>query len=356
MKRDEKMKWLRRPGQLALVMVLGLSATGAVGAGGLAPFDAVDAEVKALSHQADALDTQLQAFRPKVDIGASDTQQRFDVAQTNRQSAQMNLRISQLEEQMRVLNGQVEGLQFQLTQMQTFLERLQEDYDFRFEQLEGSRAGKTSAASQPGGAMLSGGMPQTQKQSEKPSTSLRQSASQDLMGPDAGLLDENSVDGLVLRNGELGLGTTDLNLSGDELDLQLPDDGFMRQGDASAQYRAGYEAVVRGDFDFAEDQFRQFVDLFPKHASAPEAANWLGEALLQRGEFDEAAAVLLKSFQAYSNSTRAPDLLMKLGVALAGAGEIDTACRTFAEVTRRFTNQPKSFVDRLQSEMQAAKC
>lgn len=48
------------------------------------------------------------------------------VAQS-REEAQLAVRIQQLEERIQVLTGQVEGLQFQLTQMQTMLEKQAED-------------------------------------------------------------------------------------------------------------------------------------------------------------------------------------------------------------------------------------
>ena len=116
------------------------------------------------------------------------------------------------------------------------------------------------------------------------------------------------------------------------------------------------DAIVRGDYAFAEEQFRQFVALYPQYPQAPDAVNWLGEALLQRQAYDEAADALLTGFQAYERSARAPDLLLKLGIALAGAGETDTACRTYFEVSKRFPNQPAAFAQRLEAERQKAQC
>ena len=101
---------------------------------------------------------------------------------------------------------------------------------------------------------------------------------------------------------------------------------------------------------FAEDQFRQFIALYPKDPQAADATNWLGEALLQRQAYDDAADVLLTGFQNYQKSPRAPDLLLKLGIALAGAGEQDTACRTFFEVAKRYPKQPAAFMQRLKDE------
>lgn len=271
------------------------------------------------------------------------------VAQSSRDVASINVRLGQLEEQIRVLTGQVEGLQFQMTQMQTFIARMQEDYEFRFEQLEGGGLGKTSAAPQSGGAMLSGGLPQT--------PNLIGPDVLDLTAPDAVIASQS--DGFELGLGDQPLGTLsvgDLDLTGQPLDLDFDSGALVTEGDALAQYRAGYDAVVRGDYVFAEDQFRQFVALFPGHPQAPDATNWLGEALILRGAHGEAADVLLTGFQSYPNSTRAPDLLLKLGTALAGAGEHDTACRTFGEVARRFVDMSSSFQARLRDEMSKAQC
>ena len=43
-----------------------------------------------------------------------------------------------LEEQMRQLNGRIEELSFQLLEVQEQLRRMQEDNEFRFQQLEGT--------------------------------------------------------------------------------------------------------------------------------------------------------------------------------------------------------------------------
>jgi len=131
---------------------------------------------------------------------------------------------------------------------------------------------------------------------------------------------------------------------------------LVTSADADAQYRAGYEAVIQGDYLFAETQFRQFVALFPDHPQAADATNWLGEALLQRQQYDEAAQVLFEGFQTYQNTTRAPDLLLKLGIALVGAQERDTACRTFGEALKRFPAMDGAFRARVNEEMTRARC
>lgn len=195
-------------------------------------------------------------------------------------SAEVNVRIDAIEERMRTLTGQVEGLQFQLTQMQTLLERMQEDYEFRFQELEGGALGKTSAAPQSDRETLSEGVPQSQ--TEDALTSLDEPST---LGTPEALWHS-------IRRCLDGIGT------GQPMDLGFDPGAALSDADAKAQYDAGYEALLRGDYVFAEDQFRQFIGLFPNNRLAPDAYHWLGDSLLNRGEYEEAADVLLRGFEA----------------------------------------------------------
>ncbi|WP_147276090.1 tol-pal system protein YbgF [Pelagibacterium lacus] len=281
--------------------------------------------------------------------------------------ATLQIRLDQLEEQARVNSGQIEGLQFQLTQLQSLLERLQQDNEFRFQQLEGGGSGEADAAAPVGSESAAPASPQTgpagsiEPQPSVPTVIDPLVGDSDLIGPEE-MGDENNLyasdvfgeSGPVLGAPEGPLGSTQpsapLNLEFD------PNATPLNEGDANAQYMAGYEAVVQGDYAFAENQFRQFVDAFPDHPQAPDATYWLGETLIQRGAYGEATEVLLTGFETYATSTRARDLLLNLGVALHGAGEFDTACRTYGEVLRRYPDAPQVFRDRVVAEQATAGC
>jgi tol-pal system protein YbgF len=283
----------------------------------------------------------------------------------SRSEAQLAVQIQELQDQVRTLTGQVEGLQFSIGQMQTQLQQMADDNEFRFQQLEGGAAGKTEAAPQSGGATPPAEAPQPDTGTNAlpdPNAAPAGDAQDGVSGslteePAATDLLGDSADPL-LGQGQSGTTTTGTlgGPNGVPLNLSLDSSQALEDGDAKAQYAAGYDAITRGDYAFAEEQFRQFVALYPQDPQAPDATNWLGEALLQRQAYDEAADVLLTGFQAYERSSRAPDLLLKLGIALAGAGEVDTACRTYFEVSKRFPNQPAAFVERLQAERQKAQC
>ncbi|KFC72252.1 TPR repeat containing exported protein [Devosia sp. LC5] len=280
------------------------------------------------------------------------------VAQAN-DTATLMLRIQQLEEQIRSLNGQVEGLTFQLTQIQTLMQRQSEENAARFQALEGGAPGNPAGASQPQA------LPQAPAdESTVPLTDIPAQGVQPLPGETEfdPTFDDGSVpmDDLGNSNDPLvgtgRTGGTDLT-TGEPLDLTYdPAAGPSGNPDADAQFRAGYEALARGDYGFAEDQFSQFIELYPDNPQVTDAANWLGDALLQRQAYSEAADVLLNAFQKAPDNPRAPELLLKLGMSLSGAGERETACRTFAEVDRRYTTLPDAVKGRLAEEKTKAEC
>jgi tol-pal system protein YbgF len=285
---------------------------------------------------------------------------RLRVAQS-REAAQLQLQIQQLEEQIRALTGQVEGLQFQMTQMQTLIERTNEDNEFRFQALEGGGPGKPPAATESGGAMPAEELPQNPASVEEAPALPDESRLEPGDGEPMHTIGD-SQDPMIGNAGADGtLGTLsddgpDVLDGSRPLDLSLGSGTELSNGDAQAQYAAGYEAIVRGDYAFAEDQFQQFVALYPDDPQAPDATHWLGEALIQRGAYDDAALVLAEGYQQYQNSSRAPDLLLKLGIALNGAGEAEVACRTFATLEQRHTEVADAFRQRLNEEKQRAQC
>ncbi len=310
---------------------------------------------------------------PPAGVVTSDAQPaRIHVAQSQ-EAAQLAVRIQQLEEQMRLLNGQIDGLTFQLTQMQTLVERMSQDNEQRLTALEGGAPGKPPAATQTDGATPSEALPQdpnTAPLTEIPEQGVKPlpgeeeidpsftdgSASPDTLG--------NSGDPLVgTGNGDeaIPLGTGAAVPLGEKPPLDLSFDpnapaANTGDADADAQYNAGYEALTTGDYAFAETQFSQFLELYPDNSRATDAANWLGEALIQRAAYDEAAEVLLNAFQKAPDNPRAPDLLLKLGISLSGAEERETACRTFAEIDKRYTNLTPAFLTRLSAEKTKAEC
>ena len=267
-------------------------------------------------------------------------------------TAQLAVQIQEMQEQIRILTGQVEGLQFQLTQMQTLIERMTEDNEFRFQQLEGGDAGKPQAATDTLGEPA-----QQSPQPETETGSIHRLPTETPALPAAPGVEDPLDMGLdsrdpLLNGGDDMLGTLD----GEPLDFSLDPNAPEVSGDARAQYEAGYDAIVRGDYAFAEEQFEQFIALYPDNPQVADATNWLGEAMIAQGQYDDAALLLAEGYKRFQNDRRAPDLMLKLGIALVGTEQLELACRTYVTLENRYPDLPAAFRERLGAEKNRAQC
>ena len=291
-----------------------------------------------------------------------------------RETAQLTLRIQDLEQQVRDLTGQVQGLQFQLTQLQTLIDRSNQDTDFRFKQLEGG-SGKTRPVS--GAGEQGAATPAQLAPAGKPGGAAAEVASFDgSPQPNDGL--GGSLDPLVGKGkpGEapsaeevpLGPATGDATTfnpaeqraagPGTPVTVKQASTGGVpaQNPAAQAQFKAGYDAIVKGDYATATAQFKAFLRQYPDDPQAPDATNWLGEAQLQQQDYVDAADTLVTGYKAYPNSARAPDMLLKLGIALAGARQQDAACKTFGLLATKYPDTTTAFKTRLKQEMARGKC
>ncbi|MGN6100334.1 MAG: tol-pal system protein YbgF [Devosia sp.] len=293
-------------------------------------------------------------------------------SQDSRDAAQLTLRIQNLEQQVRDLTGQVQGLQFQLTQMQTLIDRMNQDTDFRFKQLEGGKGGG-AAPSGDQGSITPPVQPSRGQQTAA-------AAPMNLTGGDTGGTDGlgKSYDPLVGK-GRPGAGDdtvplgpansdgTAYNPAGTRPPVQQASTGgsavqpvstgpAASNPQAQAQFKIGYQAIVKGDYRTAAAQFKSFIKQYPDDPQAADATNWLGEALLQQQDYVGAADVLVTGYKTYPSSPRAPDMLLKLGIALAAAQQQDAACKTFGLLAQKYPDTTVAFKTRLKQEMARGKC
>jgi tol-pal system protein YbgF len=257
----------------------------------------------------------------------------------NAAAAQLTLRIENLEQQVRDLTGQVQGLQFQLTQLQTMMQRQQGNGDDR-------GAPPPGAGSQQGYSGQDDGMPGND------------------LGPSGDPLVGRGRPGEGRRAEEVPLGPAAAHtVAVPPVPQRAPAQTVAAAPPpppanpaAQAQYKSGYDAVTRGDYTTAATIFKKFIKAYPDDPQAPDATNWLGEALLEQHDYVDAADVLVKGYKAYQDSPRAPDMLLKLGIALAGAQQTDAACKTFGLLKQKYTGTTAAFKSRLRDEMAKDKC
>ena len=241
----------------------------------------------------------------------------------------MDPRVGQLEEQIRTLNGRIEEMSYQLLQMQEQLRKTQEDNEYRFQDLEsgkGKASGKSGALDKP----VDGG------------TADRQTASN--------AVPADQTAGADAATGGDALPGVDDNLpqasQSSTASLDKPED----------LYQSAYGHVLAGDYQVAEREFRDYLDIFPNSEKAADANFWLGEAQYSQGNYNDAAKTFLNAHQTYGKSKKAPEMLLKLGMSLAALDNRETACATLREVTKRYPNASKAVKSKVSSEQSRLSC
>lgn len=206
-------------------------------------------------------------------------------------------RIMQLEEQIRQLTGRIEDLGFQLLQMQEQMRQMQQDNEFRFQELE---TGQSSGASQAAPTTV------------RPFNNDAPNASNSAVGGSASA--------------------------------------------AEQLYKAGYAHILAGQYSQATSVFQDYISQYPNGAEIADAHHWLGESLYSQGAFKDAARIFLDAHKNYPQASKAPDTLLKLGMSLMALDNRETACVTYDEVLARYPNSSNAIKDRVASEKSRAQC
>ncbi len=313
-------------------------------------------------------------------------------------------RITALEEQIRSLSGTIEELNFQILQMQEQMRKMQEDNEFRFQELEGKKtdAGTptdNNVASAPAAREPAGRV-------SPPATEDQAAAAQEddavgvPMEPEV-LVDNGTGDPAEVPSGDAagGLGTPPKDFGtitfddkgnvtggsvGEQTTQSVPGTTGATAGQAPVReaapgtangadgetqvaalpstddpeelYRNSYEFILSGDYGTAEAGFRNHISRFPSDPRTADAHFWLGEALLGQKKYRDAAETFLSANKEYPSSKKAPDMLLKLGVSLVGLDQKDVACATFSEIGKRYPDISGALKERVKQEQALAAC
>jgi tol-pal system protein YbgF len=305
---------------------------------------------------------------PIPSIGLPGVFERSAPALVQLAQAESDPRVVALEEQLRSLNGTVEELNFQILQLQEQIRKMQEDNEFRFQELE-----KKSDAKNPKGNRTVAEKPVKQGDADVGSGTVTGQA-------DAG--SPASVEDIIVNDGTAApagqgeppkdFGILKVDKDGNVVDAGAPPaaadaptapaaDGTVvaalpRTGDPEELYRNAYQFILSGDYGTAESGFRDHIARFPKDARAADAHFWLGESLLGQKKYRDAAEVFLNANKNYPKSKKAPDMLLKLGISLVGLNQRDVACATFGEVGKRYPDVSSALKDRVKQEKALAGC
>jgi tol-pal system protein YbgF len=295
-------------------------------------------------------------------------------------------RVDRIESALRQLTGTIEQLQHDNQMLQMQLKRLQDDTEYRFQQMGQRGAAPAPAPMAPAGAPPQGGQGANGRRSDvfdpsqNPSAvgaprtlgNASASAMPSAMPPSQNppIMNGPQAGAAVGAPGGRDAGAPlDLSaLAGNPPDAQPVPNGAPQTaavapqggqlppvmaprstGAAGAQlatlppsaspkdeYDLAYGYVLRKDYALAAQAFGDFTVKYPKDKMLPNAQYWLGESQYQQQRYREAAESFLAVSTKYERSGKAPESLLRLGQSLAALHQKEASCATLAEVGRKY--------------------
>jgi tol-pal system protein YbgF len=288
-------------------------------------------------------------------------------------------RVIQLQEQVRNLTGKLEEMNFQILQMQEQMRKIQEDNEFRFEELEKKKkADAGSDASINTAAADSAAVGSADETGDKePRRAAAADAGNDNVVQDNTDLQpaqdataDNSADSVatgqqtqitVASQAPRALGSIRFDASGNVIGGSLTEEpaqpvALPQTDNPNELYNAAYQYILAGDYRSAEAGFRAHIDRYPADPMTSDARYWLGEALYGQERYAESATVFIDMQRDYPDSKRGAENMLKLGMAMAKLNDREVACATFAKVGSRFPSAAPAILKRVDEERKLNHC
>ena len=303
-------------------------------------------------------------------------------------ASELLIRIERLENQLRQLTGQIEQMQYRNQQLEAALKRMQDDYDYRFQEL-GTRGGSRPAPARPAVAQPAQPPAPSGRRSDafdpaenpnapgaprvlgsiaaNPAPSPRNDGTPVIMTEDpparavGAPLDLTTM--APAAGADPGRGVT----SGPAGALPAPRAAPGSTGPYAVAtappsssprdtFDLGTGYLQRRDYVLAEDTFREFLKKYPSDRLAAEAQFGLGESLFQRQSYQDAANAFVVLSKKYETSTKAPDALLRLGQSLAAINEKELACVAFGDVGRKYPRASATVKQAVEREQKRVRC
>ena len=338
------------------------------------------------------LDNLFSRGEPPAQPRPADQRQgdQHQVAQTD--PGDLTVRLDRMETALRQLTGTLEQLQYRNQQLEMQLKRMQDDTEYRFQQLGskgGLPAGAAPRAMSPSGPVNAppAAMPGNRSDVFDPAQHPNAPGAPRVLGNQAVIAapeqNADNVPPVGIPGGRAAGAPLDLSTIGCDAPVQpnapMANAGPMppaqvpppvRNTNSSGaqlatlppsatphdEYDMAYGYVLHTDYALAEQAFRDFLRKYPNERLVPDAQYWLGESLFQRQRYRDAAESFLAVSTKFEHAGKAPDALLRLGQSLAGLNQKEAACATLAEVGRKFPRASASVKRGVAQEQKRAHC
>lgn len=310
----------------------------------------VAAAPAALAQDLAPLNDRLQRLERSVNdlkahvLGGRNLPQSETVAQTvpvaTGDPAGLSLKLNALEGEVRSLTNRVEEVGFKLRRMESRLDQLVKDIDFRLSAIERNMSAPSAAA------------PAPSSDASQPFSSPSNSSGQQGAAPGPQILGQVTPQQLSrVPDIEPEPSQEETRTAAAPAAPTVP----TEEGPGSL-YDHAFNMLQAKRLAEAEQGFSTFLEKYPEHELAGNAQYWLGETYYVQQKYEDAASTFLDGYQKYRDSSKAPDNLLKLGVTLILLEQNQDACAVFAELADRYPNASDGIKRRAANERQKAGC
>jgi tol-pal system protein YbgF len=105
---------------------------------------------------------------------------------------------------------------------------------------------------------------------------------------------------------------------------------------ADDAYKKAYDLYTKGNIPAAREEFRRFLQAFPKSKYAENAHFWLGECFFAEKKYDEAILEFDEVIKKFPKGNKVPDALYRQGMAFLEMKDTMNAKLIFKEVVKRY--------------------
>ena len=262
--------------------------------------------------------------------------------------ARLDIRLTALDEELRAATGKMEELTYRLGQINSRLDKLVGDVDYRLSVLEGARTGAPGVAEAP-----VSGPPRMAAVPRAPAVEARAPGArgQGFATPPGilGTITENDLKAITLPKARPGPAQPAVPPAATET-------AVLPEGTPKERYTYAFRLLRQAKYDEAEAALRAFIKAHGDDPLVSNARFWLGDTYYVRGQFHEAAKTFLQGYKADPKGAKAPDDLLKLGMSLARLEKKKDACVTFTKLKKDFPDAPDRIKKAAARESQRAGC
>ncbi|MEE2655203.1 MAG: tol-pal system protein YbgF [Pseudomonadota bacterium] len=235
--------------------------------------------------------------------------------------ARLSNSITQLDAEVRRLTGTNEELNHKISQLQTRVNKIDTDVEFRLKKLE-SRFIPTSLSDPK--------LPKFPQQIINP---------KEVAEPPKGEV-EGAERGVRLFGPKTKSSINEISVK------ESP----------KKQFDKAYSHIIKQNHDEAEKAFVEFIIAHPKHPFASNAYYWLGRTYFVREDFGQAASTFAEGFKKFPQSKKAPATLLNLGMSLSKLSKSQEACITYQRLQKNFKELKGRIKRKLDRERRLSNC